>query len=281
MPTLNFSISINATPDKLWQVLWSDVTYRKWTSVFHPGSYAVSDWKEGSKVQFLTPEGNGMFSIIKECRLHEYMAFKHLGMVKNFEEQVNNEEIKQWGDAMETYQIKSENGLAILTVNVDAIDNYLDYFNNSFPKALAIIKELAEQPVNITVEVDIEQPIEKVWTYWTTPAHIIKWNNASPDWHTPFATNDLQTGGKFLSRMEAKDGSFGFDFEGVYTEVVHHELIKYILADNRQVSIVFTGNDHSTKLVETFEAETENTLELQQGGWQAILDNFKNYVTSF
>ncbi|MBL0065026.1 MAG: SRPBCC family protein [Bacteroidetes bacterium] len=132
----------------------------------------------------------------------------------------------------------------------------------------------------ITIEALIEAPVEKVWKYWTEPAHIVKWNNASDDWHTPHAENDLRVGGKFLSRMEAKDGSFGFDFGGVYTEVKQHEKIDYVLGDNRTVKITFISNGNQTKVLETFDAENENSLEMQRTGWQMILNNFKKHVES-
>ncbi|CAN5137789.1 SRPBCC family protein [soil metagenome] len=130
----------------------------------------------------------------------------------------------------------------------------------------------------ITVESTVNAPIEKVWNTWTSPEHITQWCFASPDWHAPRAENDIRTGGKFLTRMEAKDGSFGFDFEGVYDEVINHKRIAYGLGDGRQVEITFTGNGNQTKVVETFDAEGENPVEMQQAGWQAILDNFKNYA---
>lgn len=130
----------------------------------------------------------------------------------------------------------------------------------------------------IKIESTVNAPITKVWTYWTSPAHIVAWNHASDDWHTTRAENDLQVGGKFLSRMEAKDGSFGFDFEGVYSEVILSEKISYGLADGRQVTTIFRSNGESTTLTTVFDAETQNTIELQQGGWQAILNNFKKHV---
>ena len=130
----------------------------------------------------------------------------------------------------------------------------------------------------ITVQGTINAPVEKVWKFWTTPEHITKWNKASDDWHTPFAENDLRVGGKFLSRMEARDGSFGFDFGGVYDKIKVNELIEYTLGDGRKVIINFKSNGNETKVVETFEAENENSIEIQRGGWQAILDNFKKYV---
>lgn len=131
---------------------------------------------------------------------------------------------------------------------------------------------------NITIEAIVSSSIEKTWNYFTLPEHIVKWNNASPDWHTPKASNDLKVGGKFSYTMAAKDGSFSFDFGGTYTELKNNELIAYTLDDGRKVSVAFLKNGEGVKLVETFEPERENTLELQRTGWQAILDNFKKYV---
>ena len=133
----------------------------------------------------------------------------------------------------------------------------------------------------IKVNCKIQAPVEIVWKLWTTPEHITRWNNATEDWHTPVAENDLRVGGKFLSRMEAKDGSAGFDFSGVYTEVDTYKRISYILEDGRKVKIIFSGYGNETEITETFEAENINTVDLQRNGWQSILDNFKSYVESF
>ncbi|WP_313804009.1 SRPBCC family protein [Cytobacillus sp.] len=130
----------------------------------------------------------------------------------------------------------------------------------------------------ITVEATIQAPLEKVWNYWTEPKHITKWNNASDDWHTPFAENDLRAGGKFVSRMEAKDGSAGFDFGGIYDEVCLHEVIAYTMGDGRKVRITFKGQENETKIIETFDADPTNPFEFQQQGWQAILNHFQKYV---
>jgi uncharacterized protein YndB with AHSA1/START domain len=132
----------------------------------------------------------------------------------------------------------------------------------------------------ITVEGTVKAPVEKVWHHWTSPEHITKWNNASDDWHTPFAENDLRAGGKFSARMEARDGSMGFDFGGVYDEVKPNQRIVYTIDDGRKVTVDFKSNGNETKIVETFEAEDTNSIELQRGGWQAILDNFKKHVES-
>jgi uncharacterized protein YndB with AHSA1/START domain len=130
----------------------------------------------------------------------------------------------------------------------------------------------------ITVETLVHASLEKTWAYWTNPEHITQWNNASDDWHTPWAKNDLVPGGRFVSRMEAKDGSMGFDFSGVYEEVEENRKISYIMDDNGKVTVSFSESGHGTKIVEEFEAEDENSAELQRQGWQAILDNFKRYT---
>ena len=130
----------------------------------------------------------------------------------------------------------------------------------------------------IKVETLVSLPVEKVWKLWNTPEHITRWNFASVDWHSPTAINDLQQGGKFSYRMEAKDGSEGFDFEGQYEEVVENKLIKYRLGDGREVEVVFKPVDNATYIEETFEAESENLEEIQRQGWQAILENFRKYA---
>jgi uncharacterized protein YndB with AHSA1/START domain len=130
----------------------------------------------------------------------------------------------------------------------------------------------------ITVHATIAQPVAKVWQLWTTPEHICRWNNASDDWHTPAAINDLRAGGQFSSRMEARDGSAGFDFRGTHSEVKTHERIAYTIEDGRQVEIVFQAVGGNTQVTERFEAETVHPEELQRQGWQAILDNFKRYA---
>ncbi|NCU03787.1 MAG: polyketide cyclase [Chitinophagaceae bacterium] len=136
----------------------------------------------------------------------------------------------------------------------------------------------AQSATVITVEAIVNAPAEKVWELWNNPDHITKWNSASPDWHTPWAKNDLRVGGTLTARMEAKDGSFGFDFAGVYDAVTANEYIEYTLGDGRKVKISFTAEGTATKITESFDAESENPVEMQQMGWQAILDSFKNYA---
>ena len=137
--------------------------------------------------------------------------------------------------------------------------------------------ETAEKTV-ITIETTVNAPVQKVWEYWSKPEHITQWNNASDDWHTPRAENDLRVGGSFVSRMEAKDGSMGFEFGGVYDVVDTNKYIEYTLGDGRKVKVHFNEMGNTTKVVESFEAEGTHSIEMQQGGWQSILDNFKKYT---
>jgi uncharacterized protein YndB with AHSA1/START domain len=132
--------------------------------------------------------------------------------------------------------------------------------------------------MKITVETVVKADLNKVWGAWNNPEDIKQWNAASDDWHTPQASVDLREGGKFSARMEAKDGSEGFDFEGTYTRVVPSRLIEYRMSDGRQVAVEFRPDAGGVRVRETFDAETQNAPELQRQGWQAILDNFAKHV---
>lgn len=132
----------------------------------------------------------------------------------------------------------------------------------------------------VKIDTQIKARVETVWNAYNSAEDIMQWNHASDDWHCTSSTNDLRIGGKFNNRMEAKDGSFGFDFEGTYTDIVPFKKIAYALADGRQVQILFEAEKESTKMHITFDAESENPIDMQRQGWQAILDNFKKYVES-
>lgn len=132
-----------------------------------------------------------------------------------------------------------------------------------------------ENRTSITVIASINAPVEKVWEFWNNPEHIKNWAFASPDWHAPKAENDLRIDGKFSTTMAAKDGSMSFDFGGTYTAVEENKLIEYSLEDGRKVKIIFLAVGDQTQITETFDAEETNPIEMQQEGWQAILNNFK------
>ncbi len=133
-------------------------------------------------------------------------------------------------------------------------------------------------PTNITIQATVKAEIAKVWKYYTNPEHIIHWNFASDDWCCPSASNDLKVGGKYIARMEAKDGSFGFDFEAIYDEIVAPQTLTYTMTDGRKVNVSLHEANGATEVTVIFEAENENPIDLQQQGWQMILNNFKAYV---
>ena len=139
-----FSVQIKAPKEKVWGTLWNDQSYRDWTNVFYPGSHAVSDWNEGSKIQFLGPDGSGMYSVIDQMQPNEYMAFKHLGVVKDGKELENDEESKSWAGARETYRLTDREGVTQLDVELDTTEDHQQYFKDTFPKALEKVKEIAE-----------------------------------------------------------------------------------------------------------------------------------------
>jgi hypothetical protein len=145
MEILDFKIEINAPKEKVWSVLWDDETYRKWTTVFCEGTYAVSDWKQGSKIHFLSPNGEGMNSVIDTKIDNAYIAFKHLSEIKNFEVMPVDEATKEWTGAMETYRLTEDKGVAVLEAKIDVVDKYVDYFKTTFPKGLEMVKKLSEE----------------------------------------------------------------------------------------------------------------------------------------
>ena len=132
----------------------------------------------------------------------------------------------------------------------------------------------------ITIEAIVNKPIDKVWEMWVTPEHITQWCFAADEWHCPTSSSDFKVGGTFSTRMEAKDGSFGFDFGGTYNEIKINEKVAITLGDDRKWDTYFSVVEGGVKVVEEFEAENENPVEMQQAGWQMILNNFKKYVES-
>ena len=146
MERLNFSISIHAPKEKVWEALWSDSTYGLWTSVFGEGSYAETDnWKEGSKVRFLAANGEGMASLVVTHRPYEYMSFKHLGMIKDGVEDTESEEVKKWAGALENYTLEQIDGTTNLKIEMDITPEHREYFEKTWPKALQKVKSLSEQ----------------------------------------------------------------------------------------------------------------------------------------
>ena len=145
MQKLNFSTTINASKEKVWQTLWDDANYRKWTRAFTEGSYAVTNnWKEGTDVKFLDPKGSGMISRVAANRPNEYMSFEHLGEIKDGVEDRSSDRVKEWAGAKENYTLNEANGVTTLAIDMDITDEYKDMFNEMWPRALEKVKALAE-----------------------------------------------------------------------------------------------------------------------------------------
>ena len=278
MPHKEYKIGINASKERVWFALWDPYHYSKWNSVFCEGSYAITNhWEQGSRVHFLSPQGNGMYSTVTENKMPEKMSFTHIGKLKDFQEMPLDDEAKKWTGGQEKYLLSHDNGITTLTVRVDVFDMFIDFFDASFPKALDLVKQLSED-FKITVETSVNRNIQACWNAWNNPSDIIRWNSASQDWHTTKAENDLAIGGKLFYRMEAKDGSMGFDFVAYYTSISLHRSIAYSMADGRKASLEFNADGNGTSLTECFEPEGDNPFDLQRQGWQSILNNFKTYV---
>ncbi|WP_317245751.1 SRPBCC domain-containing protein [Flavobacterium amniphilum] len=280
MKTIQFTVEIKAPKEKVWYSLWDDENYETWTEAFCEGSHAVSGWEEGNKIHFLDPKGSGMASRIVEKKPYDSMVFTHITEIVNHEEQPISEAIQKWSGCKEQYKLTGENGTTTLNVEVESIEEYEDFFNNMFPNALQKIKAIAEdgKTKSIAVRVSLDSPVEKVWDYFTKPEHIVNWNFANDDWHCPKAENNLEVGKQFVSTMASKDGANSFDFSGTYTEIIPHKKIAYTMGDGRKVTVKFDVLDGKTILTEIFEPESTNSLDLQRGGWQCILDNFKKYT---
>ena len=283
MQKINFSTSINAPKEKVWEILWNLDAYKAWTSAFAEGSQAkTDDWKEGSKVLFVDPKGNGMVSMVAVNKPNEYMSFKHLGEVHEGVEDITSDRVKGWSGSTENYTLKDDSGSTNLLVDMDIPDEFKEMFEKMWPIALEKLKALAEGRAKtmITITAEVNAPVAKAWKYWTSPEHITQWNHASDDWHCPKAENDVRAGGNFSSTMAAKDGSFSFDFSGVHNEVVTHKIIASTMGDGRKMYLSFEEKDGKTLVTESFEAESMNSLKLQRDGWQAILNNFKHHTES-
>jgi uncharacterized protein YndB with AHSA1/START domain len=279
MNKLTFSIDIKAPKEKVWNSLWDDENYQKWTTPFCEGSYTISDWNEGSKIFFLGPGGSGMNSKIDVKKPFDTMSFKHYGEVKDFKELPETEITKAWAGSEERYDLTEKNGITTVTASVDIVESHADFFNSAFPKALQIVKELAESDTkSITVRISTKESLEKVWNYFTDPKHIVNWCFASDDWHCPKAENDLKVGGTFSTTMASKDGAISFDFGGTYTEVAPMKKYAYTMPDGRKVTVKFDVLDGNVIITENFDPENTNPHDMQRGGWQTILENFKKYT---
>ncbi|NNT73210.1 hypothetical protein HKT18_13375 [Flavobacterium sp. IMCC34852] len=207
------------------------------------------------------------------------MLFRHLGELKEYVEQPATETTKAWSGAEERYDLNESNGITTVTVTIDLVEKYLDYFKETFPIALEKLKAIAESDTKtITVKTTLDVSLEEVWNKFTQPEHIVNWNFASEDWHCPKAENHLDVGKNFTFTMASKDGEMSFDFVGTYQEVIPRKKLVYQIADGRKVTVQFDIMDEQVILTENFEPENIHSVALQREGWQSILNNFKKYT---
>jgi len=287
MQKLSANITIQASPQIVWDAVTNVEKYRAWTKAFHEGSYFEGSWEKGSSIRFLAinakGEKEGMLSEIAESQYPNFISIKHLGLIQNGVDDTTSNAVKEWAPSLENYTITAnENSGSSFVMEMDVIDAYYDMFAELWPKALHLLKEVCEQlytqPPSITVTTTIAATKEKVWEHYTNPIQVMQWNFASAEWHCPKATNELVVGGNFCYTMAAKDGSMSFDFIGTFTAIETYKTIAITLADGRKMHLEFSESSGQTLIIETFEAEGINSLVLQQMGWQAILNNFKQQV---
>lgn len=284
MQTIHFTISINASAQTIWNVLLGKDTYPMWTKAFHSGSNVVGTWEQGSTMRFVGTNEDGtetgMLSIIETHEPNKHIAIKHFGMIMNGIEDTTSEEVQKWAPSYEKYSVEEHGKECTLQIDMDSHEDYITMFTSMWQKAVVAIKTMSEMQVTpaITVEAKCKKPLATVWELFTLPEHIVQWNQAASDWHTTKAENDLRTGGTFMSRMAAKDGSASFDFTGTYTAVEPQSFFAYSMEDGRKVITMFNDEDGATAITTIFEAETENGPELQLQGWQAILQSFCEYA---
>ena len=182
MEKLNFSTSINAPKEKVWEILWDDAGYRIWTTAFAEDSNAKTDnWKEGSKVLFIDSKGSGIVSMVAANKPNEFMSFRHLGEVKQGVEDTTSDAVKIWAGSTENYTLTEGDGKTTLAIEMDIAPEFKEMFEKMWPIALENVKQLAEatRKIPITIETVVKVPIEKVWQSWTEPQHITQWNRST------------------------------------------------------------------------------------------------------
>ena len=287
MNKLVLSIDIHAPRETVWEAITHDAQYRRWTSAFSEGSHFVGNWNTGDTIHFLGPnekgEMQGIASQIAESVEPELIVIRHMGLVKGNVVDFTSDAAKAWAPSLESYKLeKLSDHKTRFHLELDIQPEYYTMMEAMWVKAMALLRDVCEEnpntPRRITVATLVNAEEGKVWTYYTEPDHVKKWNAASDEWHCPAATNDLKVGGRFSYTMAAKDGSESFDFAGKYTDMHYGHSFSYVLDDHRTVDVVFSYQAEKMCVIVNFEAETQNSPDLQRAGWQAILDRFKEYV---
>lgn len=283
MQKLHFSIVIDASREQVYSKMLDKPTYQQWTEEFAHGSTYEGSWERGAKIRFIDPSGGGMLSEIAENRPNEFVSIRHVGMIgSDGVEDTTSEAVKDWTPAYENYTFTDKDGGTEVAVEMDASDEWAGMMAEMWPHALERLKKLCEGklPAKLTVAATVNVPVEKAWEYRTKIEHITQWAFASDTWEALEAENDVRSGGRFRTRMRAKDGSAQFDFTGKYTAVEDGKSFTYRMDDGRFADVTFEAVEGGTRVTESFEPEGSNTLEVQQDGWQAIIDNYKKYAES-
>ncbi len=280
MQKLTFQTTINTPPQLVWDTMLQDMTYRDWTRMFSAyGSYFLGTWEQGTEMKFIGLDEHGASTgglsaeVVYNEKPHK-LRMNYVGLISADGAPVDGVTYK---DAYENYTFTSCDQGTQITIDLDIDESWASDMAVAWPRALARLKVICEKPESITVQVSVHAPLTQVWGVWTSPEHIMKWNQASPDWHCPKAINEVKVGGRFCSTMAARDGSVSFDFTGTYLEVTPEKHLLYIMDDGRSAAVTFEQRDGEVHITTTFQMETENSRELQQSGWQSILESFKLY----
>lgn len=282
MQKLKLEKSFQATPEQLWELIVDPDHYRFWTETFCKGSDFVGDWSEGSKMLFVSDDGtnmeNGMFSIVAASQWPEYISLHHIGLLINGAEDCDSPMAKMWTPSYENYRlVKQPNGMCTFDLEQDVPESEITDFRELWSKALDAMEQrlltTKEMKPMITLRERSPYSTAELWDRLVNPDKVMTWNYASDDWHCPKASNDLKVGGEFHYEMAAKDGSFSFDLWGTYTEIKPESKLYMSLGDGRKLQIDIFKKPYGTLIEERFEAEQENNLHLQRGGWQSILRN--------
>lgn len=284
---LNFSIFINASEKKVWHKMLDKEDYKYWTQEFDLLSHYEGELELGSEIRFLGGDADNNSGLIaKVTRIEEYkeICFEYIGLIKNG--MIDTSEDNPYSHGVEEYYFQPQGEGTNLSIKVDVSEEHKEFMSELWQKALEKLKENSESNEDkkyitpIKIKVNVNSDSVKAWDYFVTPGHIEKWSRASDDWGCKDSQVDLSIGGRFSSYMYALDGSYGFEFSGIYTEIVPYKLLKYTLDDGRKVLVFFESSDDgkTVTIEQYFEPETENSTQAQREGWQSFLDNYKKYV---
>lgn len=260
----------------------SEPKYRAWTSVFHENSHFTGTWVTGNELLFSDGK-DGMISEVTVCDYPTTIELVTRGLLQNNMPDYTSSLALPWIGTTERYEFtiidaQTTQFHVMMSVNPD----FAAEFETTWPAALLRLKSVCETNIasyqTITLVADITAPLTTVWQALLNPDDIQNWNFADPSWYCPAAINTPDVGGRFCYTMAARDQSMSFDFTGTFTTIQPESVLEYLLDDGRFVSIQLTQQTDSIHLVQKFDAETVNSLELQRQGWQAILDNFTAYV---